>query len=184
MKSFTIGLIFLIIFFQVESFAQETQNKNELNPSATDLTILFSIIIISVVGIIVYTSREIILRKKLEYDEKDLESKKDRDYEKYHSQWTDDSYEFGRFDKKKFNKEFQKALEDSTLPDCYKILGVQKDATSKEIKDRYRELAKQIHPDKNKDEKSREKMAQLNTVYEILSDEEKRKQYDKYTGTL
>ncbi len=184
MKLITFGLIFVIFFIPLESFSQDTQNTNQLNPSTTDLIILFSVIIIAVIGIILYTSREIILRKKSEYDEKDLASKRDRDYEKYHSEWTDDSYEFGRFDKKKFNKEFQKALEESTLPDCYKILGVTKDASSKEIKIKYRELAKKMHPDRNKDEKSKEKMAELNMAYEILSDEDKRAQYDKYSDVL
>ena len=52
-------------------------------------------------------------------------------------------------------------------------------ASNTEIKNRYRELAKQYHPDKNKDS-SEEKMAEINKAYEVLSDEKLRDEYDKF----
>jgi DnaJ homolog subfamily B member 11 len=64
--------------------------------------------------------------------------------------------------------------------DFYKILGVSKGATKNEIKKAYRTLAKNLHPDKNKDDpNASEKFSDLSAAYEILSDEDKRKLYDR-----
>ena len=63
--------------------------------------------------------------------------------------------------------------------DYYKILGVDKAADQKAIKKAYRKLAAKYHPDKNPDNKAAEdKFKEVNEAYEVLSDEEKRKQYD------
>ena len=65
--------------------------------------------------------------------------------------------------------------------DYYDILGVDKDASQKEIKKAYRKLAKKHHPDMNDgDEKSSEKFKEISEAYEILSDPDKRKRYDQY----
>ncbi|MCT4469827.1 DnaJ C-terminal domain-containing protein [Mycoplasma sp. HS2188] len=64
--------------------------------------------------------------------------------------------------------------------DYYKILGISKDATEKEIKTAYRKLAMQYHPDKLKDGTSDKKMQEINEAYQVLSDKEKRANYDKY----
>lgn len=65
--------------------------------------------------------------------------------------------------------------------DYYDILGVDKDASQKEIKKAYRKLAKKYHPDMNDgDEKSSEKFKEISEAYEILSDPDKRKRYDQY----
>ena len=58
----------------------------------------------------------------------------------------------------------------------YEILGVSKDSTASEIKNRYRCLAKKYHPDKNPNKLN--KFKKINEAYEILSDPEKRDQYD------
>ncbi|KAA0715660.1 DnaJ -like protein subfamily B member 11 APOBEC1-binding protein 2 [Triplophysa tibetana] len=65
--------------------------------------------------------------------------------------------------------------------DFYKILGVGKSASIKDIKKAYRKLALQLHPDRNQDDpQAQDKFADLGAAYEVLSDEEKRKQYDAY----
>ncbi|KAL3281387.1 hypothetical protein HHI36_004597 [Cryptolaemus montrouzieri] len=64
--------------------------------------------------------------------------------------------------------------------DFYKILDVKKSASLHEIKKAYRRLAKELHPDKNKDDPdSSRKFQDLGAAYEVLSDEEKRKKYDR-----
>jgi len=65
--------------------------------------------------------------------------------------------------------------------DFYKILDVSRSATKKQIKSAYRKLAKTMHPDKNpNDETATEKFQELALAYEVLSDENKRKKYDKF----
>jgi curved DNA-binding protein len=65
--------------------------------------------------------------------------------------------------------------------DYYKILGVDKKASQEEIKKVYRKLALKHHPDRNKGDKSaEEKFKELGEAYAVLSDEEKRKQYDMF----
>ncbi|OAD67464.1 hypothetical protein PHYBLDRAFT_24070, partial [Phycomyces blakesleeanus NRRL 1555(-)] len=64
--------------------------------------------------------------------------------------------------------------------DPYEVLGTSKTASQSEIKKAYYALAKKYHPDTNKDKDAREKFVQIQEAYEILSDEEKRKQYDQF----
>lgn len=65
--------------------------------------------------------------------------------------------------------------------DFYKILGVSKSATTKQIKSAYRKLAKQLHPDKNRDDpKASEKFQDLGAAYETLTDKDKRAIYDQH----
>ena len=63
--------------------------------------------------------------------------------------------------------------------DYYKILGLQKTANQQEIKKAYRKLAVKYHPDKNKgDKQAQQKFKQISQAYSVLSDPQKRKQYD------
>jgi molecular chaperone DnaJ len=63
----------------------------------------------------------------------------------------------------------------------YDLLGLKKNATDKEIKQAYRRLARQYHPDVNPGNKSAEaKFKEINAAYEVLSDKTKRQKYDKY----
>ena len=65
--------------------------------------------------------------------------------------------------------------------DYYEILGVDKDASQEEIKKAYRKLAKKYHPDLHPDDKEAgERFSKINEAYEVLSDEKKRKQYDRF----
>jgi molecular chaperone DnaJ len=64
--------------------------------------------------------------------------------------------------------------------DYYKILGVPKDADAATVKKAYRTLARELHPDRNKDDKSAEnRFKDVSEAYSVLSDPEKRKQYDE-----
>ncbi|XP_022671501.1 dnaJ homolog shv-like [Varroa jacobsoni] len=65
--------------------------------------------------------------------------------------------------------------------DFYKILGVSRNANVNQIKKAYRKLAKELHPDKNKnDPNAQDKFQDLGAAYEVLVDADKRKQYDRY----
>ena len=61
------------------------------------------------------------------------------------------------------------------LSDCYQILGVQKDASQKEIKNAYRRLSLRYHPDKIKDDRDGEKFKQILEAYQLLRRQEKTK---------
>jgi len=63
--------------------------------------------------------------------------------------------------------------------DYYKILGVQRSATTDEIKKAYRRLARQHHPDLNKGADDERRFKEANEAHEVLSDPEKRKRYDQ-----
>lgn len=65
--------------------------------------------------------------------------------------------------------------------DYYEVLGVKKDASADDIKKAYRKLAMKYHPDKNPDDKNaEEKFKEISEAYAVLSDTEKRREYDTY----
>ncbi|HMQ00666.1 MAG TPA: DnaJ domain-containing protein, partial [Cyclobacteriaceae bacterium] len=65
--------------------------------------------------------------------------------------------------------------------DYYEILGVDRNASADEIKKAYRKIAIQYHPDKNPDNKeAEEKFKEAAEAYEVLSNAEKRAQYDRF----
>ena len=64
--------------------------------------------------------------------------------------------------------------------DFYKILGVSKNSTPDEIKKAYRKLAVEFHPDKNKSKEAEEKFKGINEAYEVLSNPQKRQNYDRF----
>lgn len=69
----------------------------------------------------------------------------------------------------------------STKRDYYEILGISKSATAEEIKKAYRKVAIQFHPDKNQGNKeAEEKFKEAAEAYEVLSDSQKRAQYDQF----
>ncbi len=180
MKQLSIFII-LVVILGTDQVAN-AQNKNldmELEVTDEEKIILFSGFSIAVIGLFLYLARDIILRRKTSYDKEELESKKDKTFEKYHSDWGDDYEELGHRSNTKEDKEFREALNNDELPNYYGIIGVEKDATPEEIKKKFRELAKKTHPDKTKED-SEEEMAELNKAYEILSNKESREKYDRY----
>ncbi|MCV0400502.1 MAG: DnaJ domain-containing protein [Nitrosopumilus sp.] len=180
MYKFWIFIVLAILIGGIQ--ATHAQNSNldmELEVTDEEKIILFSGFAIAVIGLFLFLARDIILRRKTSYDKEELESKKDKTFEKYHSDWGDDYEELGQRRNTKDDKEFREALNNDRLPNYYEIIGVTKDATPDEIKRKFRELAKKTHPDKTK-QNSEEEMARLNKAYEILSDKERREKYDKY----
>lgn len=68
----------------------------------------------------------------------------------------------------------------SAAEDLYKLLGISRRATHKEIKKAYRQQSLKYHPDKNKEEGAASKFSEINYAYEVLSDESKREIYDRH----
>lgn len=181
-------LILTLIMIPMISYGQtptilEKRGSEEISEyyNPEDVKIAMIGIAIAVIILFLYLARDVILRRKSEYEKKEYESKKNRDYEKYHSEWnTEDEDFFGERKKTKESQEFRKMMQESSLPNYYEILGVQNDATQDEIKAKFRQLAKEHHPDRTKNEKSAEKFAEINEAYDVLSDAETRAEYDKY----
>jgi molecular chaperone DnaJ len=70
-------------------------------------------------------------------------------------------------------------MSNSNKRDYYEVLGVSKTTSKEEIKDAYRKLALQYHPDRNKAPDAEEKFKEISEAYAVLSDDEKRTQYDQ-----
>ena len=66
-----------------------------------------------------------------------------------------------------------------SLPNYYSVLGLTDNASGIQIKNQYRKLAKQYHPDRN-NESTQEKMSEINKAYEVLSDAVLKVEYDKF----
>ena len=186
--TYTISVLYDESLIDGEFFYDSGYNVNPIDVSngidtisESDQIIVFSIGGVMIVGIVIFLARGSIFRKKTEYDSGDWASKKNRDYEKYHSDWMNDEINFERDGKKKLSdEEFRESLLANNLPDYYMILEIEKDVNQDEIKSQYRRLAKRWHPDKDKSHDAENKMTQINMAYEVLSDQKRRKMYDQY----
>ncbi len=70
--------------------------------------------------------------------------------------------------------------QDWVTKDFYKTLGVKKDSSAADIKKAYRKLARDLHPDKNPDDKkAEERFKEVSEAYSVVGDEDKRKEYDE-----
>ena len=149
--------------------------------SESDQIIIFAFFAIIIISVLIFLARHSIFKKKTAYDVGDWASKKNRDYEKYHSEWMSDEISFERKGKNKFSDEdFRKSLLSKNIPDYYAILQTQKTASQNEIKNQFRSLAKKWHPDRKQSDDAEKKMAQINMAYEVLSNTKRRKMYDQH----
>ena len=169
--------------------------------------LIFAVSIAAVVGIALYISRDAIARKKTPYDRGAYESQRDRDYEKYHSEWGDETAEghagtgdLGAGedgDPGDDEAEFApRGAGAGQAAGYYGVLGVGRDAAQDEIKRRYRELAKEAHPDRagaggggdaggaggGGGGDAGRRMALINEAYDVLSDPGRRRRYDLWLG--
>jgi len=153
----------------------------KLHTTESDQIIVFASAAAIIISVLIFLARGSIFRKKNEYDTGEWESKKNRDYEKYHSEWMSDEISFERKGKNKLSDEdFRKSLLNKNIPDCYAILQIQKTASQNEIKNQFRSLAKKWHPDRKQSDDAEKKMAQINLAYEVLSNTKRRKMYDQH----
>ena len=169
-----------------EFFYDAAQNVNPAGVdieriSEADQIPIFIIGVVIILGTFLFLARHAIFRRKNEYDDEDWQSKKNRDYEKYHSEWMSDEQEFSGKKKKGIDEnEFLKSLQGKNIPDYYEILEIQKNSSQSEIKKQFRILAKKWHPDKKHGPDAEKKMAEINMAYGILSNQKNRKLYDQY----
>ena len=147
----------------------------------SDLIIVFAVAVAIIISVLIFLARDSIFRKKTEYDTEEWASKKNRDYEKYHSEWMSDEISFERKGKNKLSDEdFRKSLQSNNLLDYYAILQIEKTASQDEIKNQVRKLAKKWHPDRKQGDDAEKKMADINMAYEVLSNPQRRKMYDQH----
>lgn len=88
--------------------------------------------------------------------------------------------EINRKESRRDSNRYEKFDEDVNLPEYYKLLGLQRNSSSDEIKNAYNSLINIYYPDKSADSKSEEKFIKIRKAYEVLSDSKKRAQYDKF----
>ena len=178
------------------AYAQEPGLNMELEVSDEETAAVLAGFAAAVIGIFLFLARDTILRRRNDYDNsEEYASKRERTYEKYHSSWTDDYEEVGTRKKGRQDaaREFSEDASGGRLPDYYGILGVSRDATKPEIKEAFRRLAKEAHPDRAGQAGARKDggndapdpditMAEINKAYEVLSDDDLRKEYDTYAS--
>lgn len=170
----TLAFVAALPGFALDALAQGQDRLPQV--SLQDQAIVLGAFAAGAAGVFLYLARDVILRKKTDYDRDDLESKHEKTFEKYHSDWGDDYEEVGS----RTAAGSAGPLGDGELPDYYGALGVESGATQDEIKARFRDLAKKHHPDRAGGG-SDDEMAAINEAYGVLSDEDLRAEYDRRT---
>ncbi len=122
--------------------------------------------ILLLIGIYIADEKGFIKRVK-EYLTRTFQ-KKERDDEAYGEKRYEESYKR------------EKEAKTEPVPYYYRVLGVSKTATPDEIKSAYRRLAKLYHPDRGADPDTEKKFKEIQKTYEVLSDSDKRAQYDRF----
>ena len=150
-----------VIFFQI--IPRIAEGQTEHTQFNSDSITVFVGFIIAVIALGLYIARDAILRKKTDYDDGEFASKKNREHEKYSSKWQDDYVD--------------PVLQTKHDVNHYDTLGLESSATEYEIKMRYRELAKEHHPDRTGGDS--DKLIKINEAYETLSNSKLRKKYDE-----
>jgi len=110
LKRFGIFVISVIILGVLQTvYAQTDGIDTKLVVSDEEKIMLFGGFAIAIIAIFLFLARDIILRKKTSYDKEEFDSKKDKTYEKYHSDWGDDYEELGKRKNTKEDEEFRYA---------------------------------------------------------------------------
>jgi curved DNA-binding protein len=89
-----------------------------------------------------------------------------------------------RYNKENFKKIYLNFIGKKMAKSLYETLEVSENASKDEIKKAYRKLARKYHPDVNKDKEAEEKFKEINAAYEVLSDEQKKLQYDQHGDSM
>ena len=96
MNAIKIFIILVITIGAVQTVsAQDNDSGRELKISDDEKIILFAGFSVAVIAIFLFLARDVILRKKTTYDKQEHDSKKDRTYEKYHSDWDHNFVQYG-----------------------------------------------------------------------------------------
>lgn len=143
-----------------------------------------NLILMIIVSIFVYKKRMSILNNNLDDDEiYEIINDGDDDNEDY--KFYQEYYKQKKYQERIYNHKNEIENDIKIIKDYYKILGLDKTATQEEIKRAYYESMAKFHPDKNNNSiNSNEITKLLNEAYEVLSDENKREQYDRFGTTL
>ncbi len=171
----------------LHAFAQSDELDMTMDVSDEDKYFVLAGFAIAVAAVFLFLARDIILGRKTSYDKEDLASKRDKTFEKYHSDWGEDYEDMGSrkrgfvLDEELFENAISESKSDGDVPNYYDVLGVSRDAAQNVIKERFRELVKKTHPDKTGDD-SEDELIKINKAYRILSNPNIRRRYDKYLG--
>ena len=130
MKRYAVFLIFIILVGVIQTSYQQSEELDmELEVSDEEKIMLFGGFAVAIIAIFLFLARDIILRRKTNYDKENLDSKKDKTFEKYHSDWGDDYEDLGKRKNTKRDKKFREAANKGEMPNYYKVLGVSEECS-------------------------------------------------------
>lgn len=156
---------------------------------------IINFIFLIIVSIAIYKVRINFIDEKFNLNyfmEKEIEDELENEYnydnkQNYYNEYRNENFEYEQNNHSNSyynNKQYEKDERENSK-DYYKILGINKHATQEEIKRAYYKLMAKYHPDKNKNSDNSNTITKLiNEAYEVLSDEEKRDEYDRFGTTL